>query len=261
MIIINEYEYAKQILENRTIPKNVSNKRVLLYIAKYYFNPECSVAEMVQNVFDKMAEFNLPKEVYQEYKYGKYVKGICEKLLSRELSTEFKQVESVSIYQSELDIINQAETDKEKKLLFTLFVLAKINGSNYGWVNNDIKDIFQLANITATVKDRAGIIYKLYTAGLVDQSQKIDNLSLKVELGNIDEPIVLTVDAFENIGNQYIANFKSGWKLCERCGKLYKLKSKNDFSSKYCRQCANELHMLQDKEYQRKKYKKLKIID
>lgn len=237
MIIINEYEYAKQILESRTIPKNVSNKRVLLYIAKYYFNPECSVAKMIQIVFDKMAEFNLPKEVYQEYKYEKYVKGICEKLLSRELSAEFKQVESVNIYQSELDIINQAETDKEKKLLFTLFVLAKISGNNFGWVNYDIKDIFQLANITATVKDRAGIIYKLYTAGLVDQSQKIDNLSLKVELGNTDEPIILIIDSFENIGNQYIANFKQGWKLCYCCKKLFKIRGSN---SRYCKTCARE---------------------
>lgn len=242
MIIINEYEYAKQILDSRTIPKNVSNKRVLLYIAKYYFNPECSVSEMMRIVFDKVAEFNLPKEVYQEYKYEKYVKGICEKLLSRELSAEFKQVESVNIYQSELDIINQAETDKEKKLLFTLFVLAKISGNNFGWVNYDIKDIFQLANITATVKDRAGIIYKLYTAGLVDQSQKIDNLSLKVELGNIDEPIVLTVDAFENIGNQYIANFKTGWRMCECCSKLFKIKNKIGNPQKYCKTCAKEVN-------------------
>ena len=248
MIIINEYEYAKHILENRTIPKNVSNKRVLLYIAKYYFNPECSVAEMIQNVFDKMAEFNLPKEVYQEYKYGTYVKGICEKLLSRELSAEFKKVESVSIYQSELDIINQAETDKEKKLLFTLFVLAKINGSNSGWVNNDIKDIFQLANITATVKDRASMIYKLYTAGLVDQSQKIDNLSLKVELGNIDEPIILMVDTFENIGNQYIAHFKTGWRMCECCSKLFKVKNKIGNPQKYCKACAKEVNKEKTKE-------------
>ena len=252
MIIINEYEYVKQILESKIIPKNVSNKRVLLYIAKYYYNPDLLVAEMVQLIFHKMAEFKLNPEHYQEYKYVSYVKGICEKLKSKELSSAFRQVESVNIYQSELDIINRAETDKEKKLLFTLFVLAKINGSNSGWVNNEIKDIFQLANITATIKDRAAMIYKLYKAELIGQSQKIDNLSLKVELGQDDEDVVLVIDSFENIGNQYIANFKDGWRMCECCGKLYKVKSNKDFSSKYCKQCARAVFNEQCKNNMRK---------
>ena len=69
MIIINEYEYVKQILENRIIPKGVSNKRVLLYIAKYYFDPFLTVNEMTELIFNKMDEFHLPLELYQEYKY------------------------------------------------------------------------------------------------------------------------------------------------------------------------------------------------
>lgn len=237
MIIINEYEYVKQILDTKVIPKNVSNKRILLYIAKNYYNPEYSVSEMKQLIFDKMSEFKLDIKQYQEYKYDSYVKNICEKLLKQELLPGFKKVESVNLYQSELNIINQCETDKEKKLLFTLFVLAKVNGNNSGWINNEIKDIFQLANITATIKDRAAIIYKLYRAGLIGQSQKIDNLSLKVELSKEDEPVVLAVTSFENIGNQYIANFKQGWKMCECCGKLFKVKGTN---SKYCKTCSRE---------------------
>ena len=159
----------------------------------------------------------------------------------------------MNIYQSELDIINKCETNKEKKLLFTLFVLAKINGNNYGWVNNEIKDIFQLANITATIKERASMIYKLYKAGLIGQSQKIDNLSLKVELGQSDESTVLVIDSFENIGNQYIANFKPGWKMCECCGKLFKVKSEKDHSSKYCKQCAYKTKLEQNNQYYHEK--------
>ena len=129
-------------------------------------------------------------------------------------------------------------------ILFTLFVLAKVNGNNSGWVNNEIKDIFQLANITATIKERASMIYKLYKAGLIGQSQKIDNLSLKVELGQNDELVVLTIDSFENIGNQYISNFKHGWKMCECCGKLFKIKSKT-CPPKYCKTCAYDIKLKQ----------------
>lgn len=256
MIIINEYEYVKQILENKAIPKGVSNKRILLYIAKYYFNPFLTVNEMTELAFQKMNEFNLPLEVYQEYKYVAYVKGICEKLRSKELSVDFRKVESVNIYRSELDIINRGESDKERKLLFTLFVLAKTNGTNSGWVNNDLKDIFQLANITATIKERAAMVYKLYHAGLLGQSNKIDNLSLKVELGRDDEPVVLVIKSFENIGNQYIANFKPGWKMCEgilktgeHCKKLIKIKSKYDNSTKYCKACSKHMHVIQQTQY------------
>lgn len=253
MIIINEYEYVKQILESKIIPKGVSNKRVLLYIAKYYFNSLLSVNEMTGLTFKKMDEFNLDVEVYQEYKYAAYVKGICEKLLSGELSHEFRKIESVNLYQSELDVINKGENDKERKLLFALFILAKINGTNSGWVNNELKDIFQLANVTATIKERASLVYKLYNAGLLGQSHKIDNLSLKVELGSEYEPIALVIDSFENIGNQYIANFKPGWKMCEYCGKLYKVKSKHDGSSKYCKQCAYTIKLEQNSQYYHEK--------
>jgi hypothetical protein len=248
VIIINEYEYVKQILETKVIPKGVSNKRILLYIAKYYYNENLTVSEMRDFIFCKMNEFNLKPEVYQEYKYATYVKGICEKLLARELSSDFRKVESVNLYQSELDIINQGKNNKERKLLFTLFILAKANGSNSGWVNNELKDIFQLSNITATIKERAAMVYKLYTAGLLNQSHKIDNLSLKVELGSDEEPVVLVVNSFANIGNQYIANFKDGWKMCKYCGKLFKIKNTIGNPQKYCKTCAKEINREKSKE-------------
>ena len=254
MIIINEYEYVKQILENRIIPKGVSNKRVLLYIAKYYFDPFLTVNEMTELIFKTMDEFHLPLELYQEYKYASYVKGICEKLFSKELSSDFRNVEYVNIYQSELDIINRGENDRERKLLFTLFILAKTNGSSSGWINNELKDIFQLANVTATIKERATMVYKLYHAGLISQSHKIDNLSLKVDLGSDDEPVELVVNSFENIGNQYIANFKPGWKMCECCGKLYKVKSVEGRPGKYCKQCAYIIKLKKNNQYYHEKH-------
>jgi hypothetical protein len=248
VIIINEYEYVKQILETKIIPKGVSNKRILLYISKYYFNENLAANEMRDIVFCKMKEFNLKPEVYQEYKYATYVKDICEKLLSKELSFEFRKIKSVNLYQSELNIINQGENDKERKLLFTLFVLAKTNGTNSGWINNELKDIFQLANITATIKERAAMVYKLYTAELLNQSHKIDNLSLKVELGSDDEQVVLVISSFKDIGNQYIANFKHGWKMCECCGKLFKIKSTIGNPQKYCKTCAKDINREKSKE-------------
>lgn len=254
MIIVNELEYVKQILENKIIPKGVSNRRVLLYIAKYYYQDGMSVAEFKDMVFAKMDEFQLNIKFYQKYKHDSYVKDICEKIISGEISTQFRDITSVDIYQSELDIIQQGENDRERKVLFTLFVLAKINMSGTGWVNNELKDIFQMANVTATIKDRALMMYGLYGRGLVGQNHKTDKLGYKVQLGSNDEPIVTTVTSFENLGNQYIATFKDGWKMCEVCGKLYKVKSDMDFSSKYCKQCSYNIKLQKNKQYYHEKH-------
>ena len=241
MIIINEYDYVKHIIETKNIPKDMSNQRLLTYIAKYYFDQSFSIQDYKNCIFEEMKKFNLPLNYYQEYKYDSYVKGLCEKLLSGEISHELRAVNSVNIYHSELDIINQGENDKERKLLFTLYVLAKINGTDSGWVNNETRDIFSLANVTATTTDRALLIHKLYKMGLIGQNHKNDKLGYKVELGSSDETVAVIITSFENIGNQYIANFKPGWKMCECCGKLFKIKSNKDFSSKYCKQCAEKI--------------------
>ena len=49
--------------------------------------------------------------------------------------------------------------------------------------------------------------------------------------------IVYKVKDFNNLGNQYIGNFKKGYKQCAGCGKKIKIKSKNDNSTKYCDKC------------------------
>lgn len=250
MIIINEYDYVKNIIESRVVPKDVSNKRLLTYISKFYYDPIFTVNEFVECVFDEMRKFNLPLNIYQEYKYVSYVRGLCEKLLSDQLSHILRKIDFVNIYDSELNIIQKGENDKEKKILFTLFVLAKINGTNSGWVNNETKDIFNLANVTATTKDRALLIHKLYKSGLLSQNHKNDKLGYKVNLGADTEEIVATVDCFENIGNQYIAKFKSGWKMCDCCNKLFKAKGSN---SKYCKACAKIKELEKYKKYNEKR--------
>lgn len=42
---------------------------------------------------------------------------------------------------------------------------------------------------------------------------------------------------------------KSNYKLCQSCGKLIKIKSKHDGSSKYCESCAKRIKNEQNKEY------------
>lgn len=246
MIIINEYNYVKEIMESNKIPDKMSIKKLMLYIAKYYFDGSRNWKEYRSFIFERIKEFDLP-QTYQEYKYNSYLEDICKRLLSGDLSHSLKKVEFVNIYKSEISNIDKCDNDKQKKLLFTLYVLAKVADNN-GWVNYDLKDIFQLANITATIQDRVLLMHELYKKGLIQQSKRNDKNGYKIELGLNNEEIALTVNLFENIGNQYIAKFKPGCKMCECCGKLFKIKSHMDFSSKYCKQCAYKINLEKQKD-------------
>ena len=66
----------------------------------------------------------------------------------------------------------------------------------------------------------------------------MNNLNIKIDLGDTDDAIAYKVTQFENIGNQYIGNFKKGYKQCANgCGRKIRITGTND---KYCKNCARE---------------------
>ena len=78
--------------------------------------------------------------------------------------------------------------------------------------------------------------------GLYHVSQVFHVTSHQLTYSYMLDEIQFRVKEFSNIGNQYIGNFKKGYKQCKSCGKNYRIKSENDFSSKYCQKCAKEKH-------------------
>ena len=55
--------------------------------------------------------------------------------------------------------------------------------------------------------------------------------------------------SIKNLGNQLMSYLKDGYKQCTNCGKLIKIKSKFDSSTKYCDNCAKEIKNEQNKRY------------
>ena len=53
----------------------------------------------------------------------------------------------------------------------------------------------------------------------------------------------------QNLGNLFLSYIKPNYKQCEKCGKLVKIKSKNDHSTKYCNKCGYEVKLLQNNGY------------
>lgn len=223
-------------------PDALSMGYFITLIAKYYFSDELDTEQLSNIVKEKILTFDL--ENYQEYKYHNKIMSTCEGLFNNSIDKTFKEREYIPIYENELNFISSLPNDKQKKLMFTFFAVARYMDCD-GWINKktskDISEVFKLANITLTSDKRNKLLHELYTNGYITFGKKVNNLNIKVSLYNSGE-IGYKVKEFSNIGNQYIGNFKKGYKQCKSCGKNYRIKSENDFSSKYCQKCAKEKH-------------------
>ena len=121
-----------------------------------------------------------------------------------------------------------------------------------GWINKKtskgISEVFKLANVTLTSDKRNELLHELYVNGYISLGKKVDNLNIKVQLDDSGD-IVYKVKDFNNLGNQYIGNFKKGYKQCKCCGKKIK-----DTGNKkmYCAKCANQSLLESYKKYKNK---------
>lgn len=225
---------------------------LITLIAKYYFSDELGVEELVNIVKRKILEFNLDN--YQEYKYHIKIMNICKGLFNDSIDRTLNEIEYIPIYENELKFISALPTDRQKKLMFTFFAVARYMDCD-GWINKktskDISEVFKLANVTLTSDQRNVLLHELYTNGYITFGKKVNNLNIKVDLDNSGD-IVYKIKEFCNIGNQYIGNFKKGYKQCATplCGRVFKITGAN---CKYCSRCARERQLEKYKKYNEKR--------
>ena len=210
---------------------------MITLIAKYYFDKNKEANELINTVKEKMLEFNL--DGYQEYKYYKKIKKSCTALYELETENLFRELEYIPIYEEELSLIETLPNDRQKKFMFTLFAIARYMNCD-GWINKKnlkgLSEVFKLANVTLPSDKKNELLHELYINGYISFGKKIDNLNIRVSLSS-PGTIAYKLTSFENVGNQYIGNFKKGYKQCKCCGKKIK-----DTGNKkmYCTQCAEE---------------------
>ena len=218
-------------------------------IAKYYLPLLTDNKSLSDIVKKELLEFDLDN--YQEYKYHNRIMKICTSLFDGNIDKNFREQEYVPIYENELKVIESLPNDRQKKLMFTFFALARYMNCD-GWINKKtskgISEAFKLANVTLTSDKRNELLHELYVNGYISLGKKVDNLNIKVNLDDSGE-VVYKIKEFNNIGNQYIGNFKKGYKQCKCCGK----KIRNTGNKKmYCEKCAIEKQLESDRKYQNK---------
>ena len=240
MYILNEKEYIRDVLALRIKPDNISNRYLISLIDTYYFDKKQNPDILIDIVKQKMLDFDI--DGYQEYRYANKIKKTCLNLYDLDSDKFFRELEYIPIYKKELEVVDSLPNDRQKKFMFTLFAVARYIDRD-GWINKkDLKglsEVFKLANVTLSSDKKNELLHELYSNNYIHFGKKVNNLNIKVDLGNMDDDIVYKVTLFENIGNQYIGNFKKGYKQCVNpgCGRKIKVTGTND---KYCKYCARE---------------------
>lgn len=265
--ILNEKKYIEEILETHDNSKE-SLFQMIHYLSRYYYST-LEKRDIVKNVhkrdgsdeqaidykvlneqidiLEKLVHEELLKFNYDDYalyKWREEIRKACSLTIKYNLT--LKEFESIPLLSDELEKIQQCDTDREKKLLFTLYIFARYKGRN-GRIDTEYvkKTIFDLANINDTTLEKHKIVASLRDKGFIFQNFINDDINIWVPMGT-GEPVMEVLPIGElgkldKLGNQLIAYLKSqidekyNYKICARCGCIIKVKSN---SQKFCDKCS-----------------------
>lgn len=237
MIIIDEKGFVENVLNSHHLPQSIPTKKFIILLAEYYYstNNRTQIG-LIRLIQEKMKALNLPIYRYDPVDDESFIKNTVKRIFHGELPKSPRHPSIVAITKPELEIIQKAKSDNGKKVMTTLYVLAKLAAEPSGWVGYKRSDVFSLANTRLTRRERNRVVYELQKDKLVELHPFVNNTSLRVKL--IDGEIAFKVTDFEHIGNTYIDKYKDGWRMCQNCGKLIHLKSGAGRPKKYCKNCA-----------------------
>lgn len=249
-VVLNEVKQAEHIIENGEVGNKPTS--TLFLLGKYYRVKENLDKE---HTFNKLNEFM--KNNYKNYNSALW-EDIIEDISKKANKYPLREIDSIDITQQELDKISEINNLKYQKLLFTMLCYAKlynlISENNNGWINADIKEIFRVARVSVKHRnDKFLYLNDLERTGLISFSSKNDNLNIRVNFVDMGNEHVLDVYDFRELGYEYLNYIENGKFIrCTECNRLVKKKSKHDYSTKYCSECAKKKFNEQCKQNMRK---------
>lgn len=233
-IVLNERAYAERALEDLCLGSKPIE--TLGRVARYYY----SVGYKKKEINGLLEDFVLKCD--PTINIVKWQNTI-DKLTNTSNKYALFNVAGVSVTQNEIKKIQIIEGKMLQRLMFTMLCLAKygnaISSSNNNWVNKKDKDIFNLANITATLRRQSLMINDLWTMQYIGYSRVVDNVNINVKIIDNESPEVLFVSDFRNLGNQYMRYCGEKFIECQCCGKVVR---QNKNVQKYCNECAVEIN-------------------
>lgn len=189
---------------------------------------------------------------FQEYTPEFWLK-IIEKIAGNAKKGKLHVCDGIWITQTELSRIASLNNKVLERLSFTLLCLAKLknirNQSNNNWVNNNSKEIFEMACVLTSVTERDLRLNQLKELGLIKFAKKITNLNIQVLFVDNDGPKELFINDFRKLGNEWRLYKGENYIRCQSCGIL--TKNNKCKTKKYCKNCSVEMRKIYKADKQR----------
>lgn len=250
-VVLNEKKQAEYIIEKGEVGNKPTS--TLFLLAKYYRQKENLNKEQTFNKLNEFMEKN-----YKNYNSATW-EDIIEDISKKANKYPLREIDHIEITKSEIDTIRNVCNIKYEKLLFTMLCYAKlynkISDKNNGWVNTDIQELYRVARVTVKYrKDKFLFLNDIERTGLISFSNKNDNLNLKINFIDMESESALEISDFRELGYEYLNYIGEGnFIRCKCCNRLVRKKSKKDFSTKYCHECAKYIKNEQNKSYYKNK--------
>lgn len=251
-LIMNEKKYIENIINTKKVPNGISDKYLIKMLIRYYKKEYTDKKTLIEYLHKLCKTIDI--KYYEEYVYYNKIKKYVKE--EEKFPLSLREIKYIPLLQEELDVINSLTKDREKKFLFVCYIMARFNNSD--WINIDDKELFKMANISLTCNDRQLFIYNMIQKGYVSQAKSNTNNSINIK--RLGGEKVIKVTDFNNMGNFLLSYLKPNYTQCTNCGKLIKIKSKFDSSTKYCDGCLKDIQDEQRKEINRKYYENHKEV-
>lgn len=241
--------------DDYTNPMPETSSRAALNVAKQ---------EKISRVYDQI--INIIKFTTTEYERVRNEERI-KRNIKNKIEKGYKpirNVEGVTIYQSELDFLKTVDSLDNQKLLFTIlcylkFIQTKYENENL-WCNFENRLYFKSANIKINQKQQNLMIKNLANLGYIRLSYQIDKLTFYATFAEElehDTPVGVITD-FENLGMQYLKMTgvdiiqcihcgkyiknpqHKKWGLCQSCKRLEKFKPIENLKVVKCENCGTD---------------------
>lgn len=238
MLILNEEKYAKELYNgaNKEVKSTMAKIR---YVTRYLVHSEGQNDEDVyKNTVTWMMKYH---SNFDESCYSNVISDAIKKAHQY----PFYIIDSISITQSELDVISSLDNLRAEKVLFVLLCMAKqqklSNGFTNGLVKYSITELCKLARVSVPAEDREYILYEIVKRGLLGYPKKNDTQCLIVNFMSLDDVVLeLSETDCQELAYVYLSwkNGGQGYTRCQRCNKL--MKQSKTRPKKYCEDCGKE---------------------
>lgn len=219
----NEKDLAIYILNNGF----TSNKKFyeLSVVARHLFSEGVDKADIKQLLITFCERY------FENFNYVKNQKMI-DSIIKNVSKYSLRQIGTIEITDREMELINSAYGFDDKKMLFTLLCLLKVNlksgGTNF--INESIGNLRKICHITSNKKIMQHI-KNLSDDGLI---RVCINGAIECLFEPIGGKTIVKLNDIDNAGLYYINYKRGGYKECKECGKMFKMVSNRNT---YCESC------------------------